>query len=1041
MPTRLTRPGRVFCGAAQILVLAGLTSACGPSRKAQPAPSPTSPNADASSAGKPADAPRACQGNLRSGTWLEQTGPCVFTLALAAGEFVDVRVEQDGLDIHLSLLAPDGQGLRKSDRYNEADGAERLEAIAPTSGNYLVKLSHSGWPRHGRARVCLASAQPATVRDHQRAEAAALVEQSSPQALRRAQDLYTRWGDFELATLAAWRRGLAVDVATSRRAALLEALRLCRRTGNRLDEARLLAQLGNVEVDAGRDDAAERFFRRVLAFQQGCGDTPPDATARLGLGVLALNRHQYARALWLFNTAARLWQASGDREQEARARTHAGSAATWLGRFEDARAALVAAETLRREAFAGGIAASKEALEEHAAGMAWLGWVEDLSGHAAKAQEWRARAARLYTATGSTDGRAWSANIRAFNLRRSGRLVEARAAFEQALRLAAANRRARPLASWGSMEIEHPDGDRASGRRLLRQALELAIAAGDVDAQALCLRQLANAAAQDGDLQQAERLLAHAWDLIETLRTSGASASDMAQPDFFAARYEHAVARLDVGARRASREPGRGHEERTYLFMELSRARALRESLTPDRARPTGPRTAVEPESDAACTTSASTFAEPPRVASSVPRILPAPSLADIRSKLLDARTRLLMVTLPEPEDDPLSGSVMPCRVWIVSRERVQVVDAGPAKTVRDWAETLREEWPLSDELGPRERAAQAAWFLGAALLPASIRAELAGVQRLIVVSEGPLQYVPFGALALPREWDPEGSPWVTRFEITYAPSAAVLMDLRRRATQRRRAPKALAIVADPVFSKLDEDCDERGRRLPPTGPRASEQDDDLRRLCHSGLEAQQLRQLVPAADQRLELLRHEATRAGVLAAPLSSYRVVHLATHAFAPPEAPERNRLALARFDAQGQQLENTSLSADDVASLSLQADLVVLSACRTGLGRDVRSEGLRSLSQAFMAAGATQVLVSLWSVDDQATAKLMGHFYRGLARGKDAAAALREAQIELARGPDHSAPLYWAGFVLQGEGGRVDLRGQTAAGVTGLSRHRAR
>lgn len=1000
---------------------------------------PASPNESGES--KLASAPRPCQGDLTSGAWLEQTGPCVFTLALAAGDFVDVRADQDGLDVKLSLLGPGGLPLRTSDRYNEADGAERIEAVARLSGSYLVELAHSGWPRHGRARVCLASARPATARDQQRAEAAAMMERrDDPEALRRAQDLYTRWGDFELATLAAWRRGLVLEAPASKQDVLREALLLCRRTRNTLDEARLLAQLGNVDIDAGRNDSAQRFFSQALTLDKGCSDTPADATALLGLGVIARSRHQYAKALRLFNEAARLWRTFGDREQEARARTHAGTAATSLGRFEEARAALMTAEALRREAFAGGMATPSGAIEERAVELAWLGWVEDLSGNIEEAKAWRAQAARLYEATGAKAGRAWSANITAFSLRRSGHLAEARAAFARALRLAEPGGRARPMASWGSLEIEHPDGDRAVGRALLRNALDLATAAGDVDAQALCLRQLAHAETQEGRLAQAETLLTRAWDLIEALRANGAGSSEVPEPDFLAARYEHAVARVDVGARRALREPGRGHEERAYMFMETSRARALRESLAPRRTRPTGARQVVQPEPESPCATPARDFVEPlsePRV---LPQALPTPSLADIQAALLDTRTRLLVVTLTEPEDEHSSDSVIPCRVWIVSRDRVQVVNIGPAEAVRGWAETLRKEWPLSDEIGPRENATEAAWFLGAALLPASIRAELAGVERLIVVSEGPLQYVPFGALALPREWDPEGAPWVTRFDITYAPSAAVLLDLRQRATRRPNAPKMLAVVADPVFSKLNDNCDEHDRLRPPISARAREQnqDDELSRLCHSELEAEQLRQLVPAVDQRLELLRHAATRARVLAAPLSSYRIVHLATHAFAPPEAPEKNRLVFSRFDADGQRIEADSLSADDIASLSLRADLVVLSACRTGLGREVRSEGLRSLAQAFMAAGATQVLVSLWSVDDEATAKLMGSFYRSLARGVDTAAALREAQTKLARDPNHSAPLYWAGFVLQGDGGHVNLTSQTSAGSAGLSAH---
>jgi CHAT domain-containing protein len=100
-------------------------------------------------------------------------------------------------------------------------------------------------------------------------------------------------------------------------------------------------------------------------------------------------------------------------------------------------------------------------------------------------------------------------------------------------------------------------------------------------------------------------------------------------------------------------------------------------------------------------------------------------------------------------------------------------------------------------------------------------------------------------------------------------------------------------------------------------------------------------------------------------------------------------------------------------------LGAELVVLSACRTALGRQIRGEGLVGLTRGFMYAGAQQVLASLWKVDDLATAELMQRFYRGLLkRGLRPAAALRAAQLELASSPRWSAPYYWAGFVLQGD-----------------------
>ncbi len=150
----------------------------------------------------------------------------------------------------------------------------------------------------------------------------------------------------------------------------------------------------------------------------------------------------------------------------------------------------------------------------------------------------------------------------------------------------------------------------------------------------------------------------------------------------------------------------------------------------------------------------------------------------------------------------------------------------------------------------------------------------------------------------------------------------------------------------------------------------------------------------------------------------LSQYRIVHFATHAISDSERPERSGLVLSLFDRNGQP-QNGFLSLGEIYGLTLPADLVVLSACDTGLGREVSGEGLIGLVRGFMYAGATRVVASLWSVDDEVTAQLMAHFYKSLEQdGLSPAAALRAAQIEVRKQARWRSPYYWAGFQIEGE-----------------------
>ena len=150
----------------------------------------------------------------------------------------------------------------------------------------------------------------------------------------------------------------------------------------------------------------------------------------------------------------------------------------------------------------------------------------------------------------------------------------------------------------------------------------------------------------------------------------------------------------------------------------------------------------------------------------------------------------------------------------------------------------------------------------------------------------------------------------------------------------------------------------------------------------------------------------------------LAQYRIVHFATHAVSDSEHPERSGLVLSLYDRRGQP-ENGFLSLQQIYGLNLPADLVVLSACETALGRDIGGEGVVGLVRGFMYAGATRVIASLWSVDDEVTANLMAHFYRGMEQEKlSPAAALRAAQMAVRKDKKWRPPYYWAGFQLQGE-----------------------
>jgi len=195
--------------------------------------------------------------------------------------------------------------------------------------------------------------------------------------------------------------------------------------------------------------------------------------------------------------------------------------------------------------------------------------------------------------------------------------------------------------------------------------------------------------------------------------------------------------------------------------------------------------------------------------------------------------------------------------------------------------------------------------------------------------------------------------------------------------------------------------------------PRAG--DGTFARLRFSRDEAEAIGAVSPDAFAALDF---RAAKQTLTSRDLRKYRILHFATHGSLDTAHPELSGLVLSLVDANGKPIDGF-LRLHEIYNLDLDADLVVLSACRTALGKDVHGEGLIGLTRGFMYAGASRVVSSVWNVDDRASAQLMARFYEAmLTKGHSPASALREAQLALLHNPRFANPHYWAAFGLQGD-----------------------
>jgi CHAT domain-containing protein/Tfp pilus assembly protein PilF len=354
----------------------------------------------------------------------------------------------------------------------------------------------------------------------------------------------------------------------------------------------------------------------------------------------------------------------------------------------------------------------------------------------------------------------------------------------------------------------------------------------------------------------------------------------------------------------------------------------------------------------------------------------------------LDGETRLLEFMVADERSF----------AWLLSRDRVEMA-ALPGRQALE--ETVGRYRRLIRQPPVRPGAVDEVPAQGRALyrrLLAPFGPRLDGARRLVVVPDGALHYLPFESLVASVR---AGRPryLLETHDVTYAPSASVLARLGREPGGARLA---LLAYGAPDLGGRPARAATRGGTFAP--------------LSHARQEVLSIARLFPAESRKVQL-GAGATESAFKREDLAQYRILHLATHGLIDDRAPSRSGLLLAPGDGG----EDGLLQGTEILDLKLDADMVVLSACGSGLGKLVRGEGLVGLSRAFFYAGTRSLVVSLWNVDDASTAEVMKAFYRRLSRGKGRAEALREAKRDLLRSdrPLYHHPYYWAPLVLVGRG----------------------
>jgi CHAT domain-containing protein len=629
-------------------------------------------------------------------------------------------------------------------------------------------------------------------------------------------------------------------------------------------------------------------------------------------------------------------------------------------------------------------------------------------------------------------------------------------------------------------DLASESGDRRKALTFYRRALPLARASGDREAEVSTLYDAALAARDAGDLEAALRYAEQSVGLVETLRAY-ATGPDL-RASYFASVRRHYDLYVDLLMRLDRRSPGRGYAAASLLASEHARARSLLEVVAEggaDVRRGVEPRLLerertlqqmlvvkarqrielsgdeeTRPEAEEAerelreLTAEYQVLQAQMREQSPLYASLTQPepvSLEEIQAELRGENTALLEYALGDEKsylwvvtENSLDGYELPGRVVIETRAREVyglLTSRQPGGGGIDAA--YQAGVAISDEVYEEKALALSRMLLGPA------NAHLGG-RRLLIAAEGVLQYIPFDALPVAEPepaggWpelaagEPAGRPLlVSRHEVVNIPSMSALIGLRRKRPRVEPAASLVAILADPVYEANDQrvscagqgiltsvPCSDpaRGTRLNLRGTEMLDAPAGIPRLRRTSDEAEAIMSLVPSGQGVLEE-GFRASRETAVSPDLGHYRIIHFAAHGLVNSEHPELSGIMLSLVNREGGHVDGF-LQLHDIYNLNLSAELVVLSACNTGLGEDVKGEGIVGLTRAFLHAGSKGVVSSLWKVDDAATAELMRRFYGAMLKdGLPPAAALRYAKESVRRQKRWRAPYYWAGFVLQGE-----------------------
>jgi len=849
-----------------------------------------------------------------------------------------------------------------------------------------------------------------------------------------------------------------------------QSLPIIRAVGGRRGEATTLNNIGRVYDDLGEKQSALKYFNQALPIRRAVGDRRGEATTLNNIGRVYDDLGEKQQALKYYNQVLPIRRVVGDRTGEATTLNNIGIVYDSLGEKQSALKYYNQALPILR-------AVGDRRVE--AITLSNIGSVYDDLGEKQSALKYYNQALPINRAVEDNGGEATTLNNIGGVYFSLGEKQSALKYFNQALpilrKVENSGVEATNLNNIGGVYFSL--GEKQSALKYYNQALPILRKVGDKGGEANTLSNMALLERDRGNLQQAQTHIQAAINIIEDLRTK--IADQQLRASYFASVQDYYKFYTDLLMQLHKKDPSRGYDALALQVSDRSRARGLIELLTEaniDIKKGIDPKLLAEENSlrsqinaKEKLLSELSTKKETPeqlltntkqqiedilkqqreleiKIRANNPEyadlIYPQPLTLKQIQQQLDKDTLLLQYSLGEERS----------YLWAVTPGSLYSYELPGREKIDKAAKNLYNNYlknPGMLGVSPEETAKAANELSQLILAPV---ADKLGQKRLVIVGDEALQYIPFAALTdltpQPPSLSGKGEqdqlpspprrgvggevnyqPLVVNHEIISLPSASTIAILRKQIKGRTKAAKTLAILADPVFSANDQRVTGKSSnvannnidlQLEESALKRSSRNinrSEIQRLEGTEKEAREILKLV-SPSENLQAFGFDANYNWATNKQLSQYKMLHFATHGFLDSTDPELSGIVLSLIDKQGKS-QRGFLRLADIFNLNFPAELVVLSACETGLGKDVKGEGLVGLTRGLMYAGAARVVVSLWNVDDEATSLLMSQFYsQMLQQGKTPAAALRAAQLKMWEQEKWRNPYSWSAFTLLGE-----------------------